>query len=219
MPCIQSLALAGGEHPDCGSRLRAVSCLPSRPHGMVCQLDRVGRWDGDGGYAAASPMGDLAWADGQSGDHRRGNDNLTVNRGTLPMRHSLPDRCPPCDPRGNATQCWALAVVKHSNDSTSGENLMAMLTVRNLEADRIRRLRICAAEHGRSAEASTGKFRVRLSPTPRPGPPSQRRVRSACAHCVARTRPDDGHRHSRLGRPEMGLRRGRSRYRLGADAR
>lgn len=41
--------------------------------------------------------------------------------------------------------------VKRSNDSI--DNDMATLTVRNLEEDLVRRLRIRAAEHGRSAEA------------------------------------------------------------------
>ena len=43
---------------------------------------------------------------------------------------------------------------------TAGRHVMANLTVRNLDEDVVRRLRIRAAEHGRSAEAEHRKFSV-----------------------------------------------------------
>lgn len=49
---------------------------------------------------------------------------------------------------GDSEQTYA---VNRSNDSMAG--FMATLTVRNLEEDLVRRLRVRAAEHGRSAEA------------------------------------------------------------------
>lgn len=72
-----------------------------------------------------------------------------------------------CSPnRTRHNRAPMLNAVKCSNDSDSP---MATLTVRNLNEDLVRRLRIRAAEHGRSAEAEHREIlRSVLSDTARP---------------------------------------------------